>query len=349
VVDAFLAEHESFPVVDGEWVHFLYRGDAEDLAIVGSLVGDGSEGLERLPGTDLFHYSARLEPGTRWEYRFVKNLEENLTDPMNPRTVPAGRGTEYSELVLPGYESPDHLGKVGEGGGTVETLAFRSEGAENDREIKVYLPPGYGDGEKTYPLLLVHDPEWIDKGLLVNTLDHLVGRSVEPVVVAFVAPVSQWWTEGGGTSTIPYSRMLVEELVPFLESKYRLEKKAASRAVFGAEGFGLTAAYVALAHPEVFGKAGAYSVHLGAGSIDPLMELVEGPRREGVEFFVAWNRWDVRRPAGGYDLQGDSQRLMKALEGRGYEVSGGEQKDSFGWGSARAVGDELLEALFPLE
>jgi hypothetical protein len=112
---------------------------------------------------------------------------------------------------------------------------------------------------------------------------------------------------------------------------------------------GFTAVYITLAHPQVFGKAGVYSVHLGAGSIDPLMELVKGPRKDGVEVFVARNRWDVRQHAGGFDLKGDSQRLAKALEGRGYPVSGGEQVDSFGWGAARAMGDDLLEALFPLE
>ena len=61
-------------------MHFLYRGDAQDVGISGRLVGDGNEGLERLPGTDLFHYSARLDPGTRWEYRFIKDLDENITE-----------------------------------------------------------------------------------------------------------------------------------------------------------------------------------------------------------------------------------------------------------------------------
>ena len=349
VVDAFLAQHGSFPIVDGEWVHFLYRGDAQDVGISGRLVGDGNEGLERLPGTDLFHYSARLEPGTRWEYRFIKDLDENITDPMNPRTVPAQRGPDLSELVLPGYETPAHAEPVAEGGGTVETLAFRSKGAESDREIKVYLPSGYAESERSYPLLLVHEPEWSDKGALVHTLDHLAGESVEPVVVAFITPSRQWWTESGGSNTVGYSRMLAEELVPFLEGKYRLEKDAASRAVFGAEGYGLTATYAALAHPEVFGKAGVYSVHLGAGSLNHVMELLEGPRKDGVEVFVAWNRWDLRRHDMGLDYRTDSQKLTEMLESRGYSVSGGEQVDSLGWGASRAVGNDLLEALFPLQ
>lgn len=352
LIDQFLAEQKSLPVVDGEYVHFVFRGEAEDVALEGNIIpGGGTEGLEQVAGTDFYYKTFKVEPGTRWEYRFVKNLEDSITDPHNSRTVPAyGDGGTFSELVLPGYELPEHLAEPADGDrGTVETLTFKSEMLGNEREVRVYLPPGYAEGGEAYPLLLVHGLEWSDRGLMVTALDNLLGERVEPLVVAFVAPSRAWWEEGGGTGTDAYVDMLVQEMVPFLEGKYRLDQASASRALMGDQGFALTAAYGALKHPKVFGKAALLSVHLGAGYMDQLMELLAQDKRPAVDLFLTWNRYDVRRHANGIDYRGDSRRLAEALKAHGFEFTGGEVVDAHGWGAARAVTDDVLEALFPLE
>jgi len=351
LIDQFLAEQKSLPVVEGEYVHFLFRGEAEDVAMEGNILpAGGSAGLERVDGTDLYYKTVTLEPGTRWEYRFIKDLSERLVDPHNPRSVPASRGdVGYSELVLAGYELPEHIAEpTDKARGTLETLTFKSEKLSNEREIRVYLPAGYGEGGRSYPLLLVHGLDWTDRGLMTNTLDNLIGEQVAPLVVAFVAPRKAWWEEGGGTGTGEYVEMLVDELLPFLEDKYRLQKAASSRALLGNEGFGLTAAYGALKHPSVFGKAAISSVHLGAGSGDGLMELIAQKKQPQVQLYLTWNRYDVRRHAGGIDYKGDSEKLAKAFKAHGYDFSGGEVVDAHGWGALRAVEDDILETLFPL-
>jgi enterochelin esterase-like enzyme/outer membrane protein assembly factor BamB len=351
LLEKFFEDQKGLPVVEGEFVHFVFQDQAEDVAIEGNfLPGGGSEGLEHVAGTDFYHKTFALEPGTRWEYRFIKDFNEPLVDPGNSRTVPANRGdVGYSELVLAGYEVPQHIVEpADEVRGTLETLTFKSELLDNEREVRVYLPRGYEKGGHSYPLLLVHDLDWTDRGLMTNTLDNLIGQQVEPVVVAFVAPRRAWWEEGGGSGTSSYVDMLVEEMVPFLESKYRLEQAASRRALMGGEGFGLTVAYGALKYPSVFGKVAINSVHLGAGSVDALMELIAQKERPEVELFLTWNRYDVRSHAGGIDYKGDSEKLAKALRDHGYDFAGGEVLDAHGWGALRAVSDDILEALFPL-
>ncbi len=350
LVEAFLAENETFPIVEGDFVHFVFQGEAEDVALEANFIGDGTDGLERITGTDLYHRSYRLESGTRWEYRFVKDLSERVADPHNPRTVPPSRGdVPYSELVLDGFELPTHLGEPDAAArGTVETHTFASEKLGNEREVRVYLPAGYSGGTDSYPLFLVQGLDWADKGRMVTALDNLIGESIEPLVVAFVAPRNEWWLEGGGSGTDAYVDMLAEELVPFLEDNYRLEKKADARALMGTTGFGLSAAYAALKHPDVFSKVAAGSVNLEAGSFDELMELVARPEKADVEFLVGWLRWDVRRHAGGLDYRGDSMKLAQALEEHGYETTGVEYRDAYGWAAAQAICDDVLEALFPL-
>jgi len=350
LVDEYLAEHPTLPIVDGPFVHFVFQGEAGDVAIEANFIDDGADGLERIVGTDLFHRTYRLEPATRWEYRFIKDLGERVTDPRNPRTVPPSWGdVGYSELVLDGYELPAHVAEAAATAqGTVETLTFQSERLGNEREIKVYLPAGYGEGARKYPLFVVQELDWADKGRMVAALDNLIGQRVEPLVVAFVAPRDEWWLEGGGTGTEAYVDMLAEELVPFLEEKYRIEKSAEARALMGAGGFGLSAAYAALVHPRVFGKAAACSVHLGAGSGDALMQRIAQAEKSDVDFYVGWFRWDIRRHAGGLDYRGDSIELAEALAKNGYSTTGGEIRDAYGWGAAWGMTDDILVSLFPL-
>ena len=352
VVDAWFAEHPELPILEGELVHFVYRGEVEDVAVTGSMLdGTSPESMERIAGTDVHYKTYRIEPGTRWEYAFQVDFGPLKADPANPRTTPAGNGPDISEVLAPGYTVPTHFLPKAEGArGRVESFEFAAAEHGTTREIQVWLPPGYDAGEKRYPLLLVHQgPDWLAKGGLVNTLDNLVGRSVRPLVVAGIAPMPQWWFESGGTGTEAYMTMLVRELVPALEQRYRLSPDSADRAVMGAEGFGLTAIFTALAYPETFARAAAVSVSLGDVTRHALFRrIAEGPVVD-VRLYVGWNRYEARDRDAGMDLRADGARLLGALKERGYAVTGGELPDAHGWGGWRAGADDWLQALFPIE
>jgi len=228
-------------------------------------------------------------------------------------------------------------------------MTFKSEALGNERELVVYLPPGYGDAEQAYPLLVVHRGKaWLEKGLMANSLDNLIGNGVAPVVVAFVEPIGEWWLEAGGTGTADYIDMLAGELVPFLESKYRLIGDPAARTLMGTRYFGVTVAYAALAHPDVFGNVAIQTAALGLGSDDAVMALLAGEKKP-VRFYLDWNRYESRSVDSDIDFGGDSRRLGTALEQAGYEVAGGEVLDSYGWGSWRARTDRILITFFPEE
>lgn len=353
VIAEFLDARESLPIVEGDRVHFVFVGEAEDMAIVGTMTpAGGAEAMYRVAGTDLFHRSFAVEPGGRWEYQFVRDFSERLTDPRNPRTAPQRMGKgEVSEFSLPGYRPAAHLAEsVDRPRGTLEEISFKSEKVGLDRQVKVYLPPGYADSDESYPLLVVHDgSDWLEKGLMNRSLDSLVGSRSQPLVVAFLTAREEWWLEAGGTGTGEHVEMLVSELVPLLEERYRLQPGPAMRAVMGNTGFGLTSAYAALKHPEVFGKVAIQSPQLGLGFEDALMELIERRPRPDIDFYLDWSRYELRNLDSGIDLGVDSQRLAEALRAGGYDFVGGEVLDSAGWGGWRSRTDRILEALFPLE
>jgi enterochelin esterase-like enzyme/outer membrane protein assembly factor BamB len=352
VVDDFWAGLDRLPLVEGERVHFLYRGEATDMAVVGTMTPTGAaEEMTRVAGTDLFYRSFDLEPAGRWEYRFIRDYSERLIDPENPRSVPARQGgSEVSEIALPGYEAADHLLERDMPRGRLELQTFESETLGIGRRVHVYLPPGYDESDERYPLLIVHDGgDWVEKGLMPTSLDNLVGRRVRPVVVAFLEVRDQWWLEAGGTETGEHVEMLVGELLPLLEEKYRLLDDPGSRALMGNTGFGLTSAYAALKHPELFGKVAIQSPQLTLGFEGPLMELIERRPPADVDFYLDWSRYEVRDLDEGIDLSRDSQRLAEALEGGGYDLTGGEVLDSAGWSGWRSRTDRILESLFPLQ
>ena len=234
--------------------------------------------------------------------------------------------------------------------GTLEEITFKSESLDNERKVTVYLPPGYAEDDRVYPLLVVHQgQDWLDKGLMANSLDNLIGNRVAPVVVAFVNPIDEWWLEGGGSGTADYVGMLAEEFVPFLEQRYRLIDEAGARALMGTTYFGVTAAYGALEHPDVFGKVAVQSTALGLGAQEGMMELIHAGAGRGVQLYVDWNRYERRSVDTDVDIGQDNATLARALEQNGYEFTGGEVLDSFGWGSWRSRTDTILETFFPVK
>ncbi len=347
-IAAFVDEQESFPLVDGEFVHFVYVGEAEDVAIVGSMTGGrAAESLARVPGTNFFHRTYRLEPGARWEYGFQVDFGRPGVDPRNPRTVPGRRGPS-SDVAAPDYAAAKHLAEPTGARGTLVELEYTSEQLGNTRALSVYLPAGYdATASARYPLVLVHDgPEWLEKGLMRNTLDNVMtGHSVKPSVVVFIAPLDEWWFEAGGSRTEEYVRMLATELVPFLSETYAVSDRASDHVVAGLRGFGLTSALAVATYPDVFGAAAIQSVSLEDVARHALFARLQAAPPKDVKFFVGWNRYEMRDPDLGLDLREHSERLVAALEGAGCKVVKSEANGSHGWAGWRAQSGEWLSAL----
>ena len=355
LVERFLASHERSPIVEGRLAHFVYRGDVEDIAIAGTMVPSGlAEPMQRIAGTDLYYRTYELEPGGRWEYEYVLNFGQRVPDPRNPRQAPGRFGQQVLSVVALGeHDEPKFLAapEPQASRGTLEKVPYKSEILGAERELTVYLPAGYAASQRAYPLLLVHQgQDWLERGLLQNTLDNLIAAGkVAPVVAVFIPPRDEWWLEAGGSETQPYVRMLAEELVPYLEAHYRLVADPRSRAVMGMTQYAAATAYVALKYPRVFGAAALQSAALNLGIEDSLYELIRNGGSSGVRFYHDWNRYEIRNVDQGVDLGRDNRDLHARLEQAGFQVAGGEALDSYGWGGWRSRADRILSTLFPVE
>ena len=250
---------------------------------------------------------------------------------------------------MPGWVSPKHIAEPTGERGRIEGFPFKSEIRGNAREVRVYLPPGYDEGQERYPLLIVNNgAEAVEYGNMDHVLDNQIGHTVGPVIVAFAAGLPElMWQEYAGSLMGEYAQLIVEELVPHLDQRYRTIARPEARAIMGTFRGTVAALYTVLRHPQVFGNVAAQSPLLGwePGGSD-VLALVRDQEQQPVRFYVDWNRYDFR--TGIIDIQEDSRELAELLRDKGYVVAGGEAAESFGWASWGATTDQLLEALFPL-
>ncbi len=146
--------------------------------------------------------------------------------------------------------------------------AFRSDVMEDDFHIAVSLPFGYGQGERTYPLLFALDGDGMfGMSSEIPRLLSFEGK-VPPVIVATVVygGMQQWFQKrardfhsaNGGAEK--FLTALRDEILPFLEEQYPIDP--GNRAIYGHSSAGLFAFYAGVEEPALFSRILATSPSL---------------------------------------------------------------------------------------
>ena len=162
--------------------------------------------------------------------------------------------------------------------------AFHSTLLGNDRQLIVYLPPGYeSDGERRYPVLYMQDGQNLFDGRtsfvpgqhwhLNETADNLIHEgAIEPLIIVgvynacerrieeYTPSVDPNFKVGGGADL--YGRMLAEELKPYVDANYRTRPGREHTGIGGSSLGGLVSLYVGLGRSETFGRVIAMSPSL---------------------------------------------------------------------------------------
>lgn len=160
---------------------------------------------------------------------------------------------------------------------TSSILKENKIGLNPNRNIKVYLPPGYANSGKSYPVVyFFHSIFWniekmFENGNMVKLLDRGIAKGVVRDFI-FVAADYSTPTTGCVYENSPVSgRWLdftVEELVPYIDSHFRTIKHRNSRALTGDFMGGRGALKLAMTHAELFSVA--YAMHPVATGIGQL-------------------------------------------------------------------------------
>ena len=95
----FLEEHPVLPILEGDVVHFVHVGEAQDVAIAASMLDSSRPTpMARVDGTGFFHASFPIAPRSRIEYAFQVDLGQLAPDPRNPDRIEVD-GSPMSEVL----------------------------------------------------------------------------------------------------------------------------------------------------------------------------------------------------------------------------------------------------------
>jgi enterochelin esterase-like enzyme len=157
---------------------------------------------------------------------------------------------------------------------------FKSRLLRNERDLIVYLPPGYDEQpQRRFPVLYLQDGQNLFDGAtsfipgkywrVGETADHLIGTgAIQPLIVVGIyntgrRRVGEYTPTRsgrlGGGKAERYLRMIIEELRPHMESNFRVLPDAWHTGFGGSSLGGLLALYAGLRYPQVFGQVAALS------------------------------------------------------------------------------------------
>lgn len=347
-IETFMKAQTSFPIIENDRLaHFVYRGQADDMAIMGDMFDLGqSSDMFRVAGGDLFYYTIEVEPDTRMNYRFIKNYDQPTIDPLNSASAGGFLG-RFSELAMPKFKRPTHLNEPTGPRGTIDSLQFESRIIAGSRALQIYLPNGYANSNKRYPVVYVnYGQQALRFGRMANTLDNLIGKTIEPVIAVFIHSPNSF-NEYARTQRDQYAQLVAQELVPFIDAKYRTIAQPEARAVMGGDEGGYAAFNVAFKYPGTFGHVGGQSSHMMPSEADPLKNIVNAAPKSEMNIYMDWGTYDYRS-AGNYNWGEFNSAFAKFLEEKGYKINGGQVHDGFDWASWRSRTDRVLETFFAL-
>lgn len=171
-------------------------------------------------------------------------------------------------------------GLVAQKGKVFDDLSMESKILGTDRKYAIYLPPDYETSQRSYPVLyLLHgagddQSGWIQFGEVLHITDKAIaeGKCTPMIIVMPDANTGQRGYFNSADGKWRYEDFFFEELMPYVEKKYRIRAEKRYRAVAGLSmGGGGTFVY-ALHHPELFSAACPLSAATGPTSVENARE-----------------------------------------------------------------------------
>jgi predicted alpha/beta superfamily hydrolase len=242
---------------------------------------------------------------------------------------------------------------------------FRSSFLPHERTILVYLPPGYKPrAARRYPVLYLQDGQNVfDKATSIGEEWHvdetaqglIEGGQVEPLIIVAIYNTGEHRIDeyaptkvadkGGGSADL-YGRMLVEELKPLIDRKYKTLPSAASTALGGSSLGGLLTMHLGLKYPTAFNRLAVLSPSVWWDDRTIVREV------QGLKAKLPLRIWLDAGTGEGPEVVADARSLRDALLAKGwvadhdlkYVEAEGAQHNEQSWGAR--IG-EVLKFLYP--
>ena len=228
------------------------------------------------------------------------------------------------EVNGPGSADP-----VSSGERYTRVRAWRSRLLPTPRDLFIHLPEAYfTHPDLRFPVLLLHDGQNLFDGSLsyvknstwragIAADEAAAAGEIRPVVLVGIANAgAERMAEytptadarlGGGRGPL-YTRMLTEEVLPYLHRRYRLLRGPQHTGIAGSSLGGLISLWAALTYPRTFGLAGVLSPSLWWNGRSMLQTVASLRRRLDLRLWI-----DIGTAEGAPHVQ-DAEALVRMLQ-----------------------------------
>lgn len=266
-----LEKDQLLPFTCNNMALLIYYGEAKSVAVAGDFNGwDSSQGKARnIEKTSLWLLEMTLPVDARVDYKWVIDGHW-INDPRNSYLQWSGFGAN-SELRMPEWKYPtETLTKIKEKekqGILQEQEVLESVKLNYKVGFNVYIPYNYKEVSGKLPVIYVtdgHEYAHDRLGSMKIILDNLIyEKKMKPVMAVFLDPrdvetgINRRYDEL--VMNHAYAQFVTEELVPYIDKKYKTDKKASSRAILGTSLGGIFSSFIGLHYHETFQLIGVHS------------------------------------------------------------------------------------------
>lgn len=208
--------------------------------------------MERQPDGSWTCVTDSLGPG--FHYYFIIVDGARVSDPASETFF--GCGVAASGLEVPYSEGDVRFQMADVPHGEIAMRPYYSTPDGAWRRMMVYTPPCYHkSGDKKYPVLYLQhgggedERGWAIQGRTNIILDNLIASGeAEPMIIVMA--------DGNSTD---FTRSLIDDCIPLVESTYRVIPDADHRALAGLSMGGIQTLNAVIEHPELFRHVGVFS------------------------------------------------------------------------------------------
>lgn len=237
-----------------------------------------------------------IEPET-YHYNFTIDGVRTI-DPLNPNLKTGSTASTLSSVLeIPGDVTAFYGGQ-NVPHGDVRTHWYQSKSLDSLRRVTVYTPPGYDTSQARLPVLyLFHganadETAWVKLGRANLILDNLLAAGkTKPFIV--VMPFGYGVDPNAGAqsdNTARFSKDLLQDVIPYIDARYRTLADRDSRAIVGLSMGGGEALSIGLNNIDQFSYVGGFSAAIGQAAAFPktYASLVADPQAANKKLRLLW-------------------------------------------------------------
>jgi len=213
---------------------------------------------------------------------------------------------------------------------------------------KVWLPADYSPSNaEPYKMLYVTDGhEYADSrlGALPTIAANMLSEKlIEPLIIVFVSPLNPSNSNQNRRSAEyvlneNYSKFLVNELVPAVESAYHVSRKAEDRGIVGTSLGGLHSAYIMATQSATFKRIGIHSPAFWYR--EQIFDLVKDLAQKPKSIYMTTGTIN--------DTEEKADEMRDIFDSKFWDYGYKKVNEGHSWGNWSGTMDEMLRGLYPV-